>query len=177
MEMIISGFGGQGVLTAGLVSIYAGNAMGKQVCWSPSYGSEMRGGTANCCVSISDEEIGSPSLPECDVLIAMNEPSLDKFADAVRNDGIIVVNNSIVPKDYKYPEGVSVYKVDATEIANEVKNPRGINLIMLGALLKATDMFTVDFLAEQADAYFAEKGKKNPLNAQCIALGYEKAER
>ena len=104
MELIFSGFGGQGVLTAGMIVIYAGNETGKKVLWSPSYGSEMRGGTANCNVTVSEEEIGSPSLSECDALVAMNEPSLDKFKNAVRKGGYIIANESIIPPDYQYPQ-------------------------------------------------------------------------
>jgi len=175
MELIFSGFGGQGVLTAGMIVAYAGNETGKKVLWSPSYGSEMRGGTANCNVTISDEEIGSPNLPECDALIAMNEPSLDKFKNIVRKGGCIIVNQSIIPHDYPYPEGVRVYKVNATEIAGACGNKRGTNLVMLGALCKATGLFSPECITGQTDNYFAEKGKSNPLNAVCIRAGYEQA--
>jgi 2-oxoglutarate ferredoxin oxidoreductase subunit gamma len=175
MELIFSGFGGQGILTAGLIVAYAGNEMGKKVLWSPSYGSEMRGGTANCSVTISDEEIGSPSLPECDALIAMNRPSLDKFKNTVRKGGCIIVNQSIIPKDYAYPEGVYVHKVNATEISNACENKRGANLVMLGVLCKATGLFSLDCIIRQTDSYFAEKGKTNLLNAACIRAGYEQS--
>jgi 2-oxoglutarate ferredoxin oxidoreductase subunit gamma len=173
MELIFSGFGGQGVLTAGLIAAYAGNETGKKVLWSPSYGSEMRGGTANCNVTISDEEIGSPSLSECDVLVAMNEPSLDKFKKIVRKGGCIIVNESIIPNDYQYPENVQVCKVKATELSGVCNNKQGTNLVMLGALCRVTGLFSLDCIIRQTDNYFAEKGKNNPLNAVCIKAGYD----
>ena len=173
MELIFSGFGGQGVLTAGMIVIYAGNETGKKVLWSPSYGSEMRGGTANCNVTVSDEEIGSPILSECDALVAMNEPSLDKFKSVVRKGGCIIANESIIPAGYQYPDGVNVYKIKATEIADTYKQKRGTNLVMLGALCKATFLFSLECITEQTFNYFAEKGKSNPHNAACIKAGYE----
>ncbi len=173
IEMIISGFGGQGVLTAGLVAIQVASDLGKNVLWSPSYGSEMRGGTANCNVIISDEETGSPYLPTCDILLALNEPSLDKFANVVRENGIIVVNESIVDANYAYPDNVKVVKVKATGIANDLQNLRGTNLVMLGAFLKATNAFELETFVQGVDNYFAKKGKVNTKNADCIRAGYE----
>jgi len=173
MELIFSGFGGQGVLTAGLIVAYAGNETGKKVLWSPSYGSEMRGGTANCHVTISDEDIGSPSLSACDALIAMNEPSLEKFARIVRTGGCIVVNRSIVPAHYDYPEGVGVHGIHASELSEACGNKRGMNLVMLGALCRVTRLFTLSCIIKQMTDYFAEKGIRNPLNAECLQAGYE----
>ena len=172
MELIFSGFGGQGVLSAGLITAYAGNETGKKVLWYPSYGSEMRGGTANCNVTISDEEIGSPSLSECDALIAMNEPSLDKFKNIVRKSGCIIINDSIIPDGYDFPPGISLYRVAAARIAEECNNNRGTNLVMLGALCKVTGIFSLDCIIRQTDNYFAEKGK-NISSAACIRAGYE----
>jgi len=172
MELIISGFGGQGVLTAGLLVIYAGAAQGKRVLWYPSYGSEMRGGTANCSVTISDDEIGSPALTKADVLIALNEPSIDKFKDMVRPGGMIFVNESIVPEYDEYPKEVIVYRVRATDIANELNNPKGANIVMLGALIKVTGLFGYDMFMEEIDKYFAKKGRVNPNNALCLEGGY-----
>ena len=175
MELIFSGFGGQGVLTAGLIVAHTGNETGRTVLWSPSYGSEMRGGTAHCSVTVGDEEIGSPSLSECDVLVAMNEPSLDKFKGYLRKGGCIIVNDSIIPADYPFPAGVRVCRVRATETADESGNKRGANLVMLGALCRATGLFPLACIVEHTDGYFAEKGKVNPLNAVCIRAGYEQA--
>ena len=177
MELIFSGFGGQGVLTAGLITAYAGNETGRQVLWSPSYGSEMRGGTAHCCVSVSDGEIGSPSLPECDVLVAMNEPSLDRFKQTVRPGGLILTNESMTPEQYDYPDGVRIVRIRATEIAASLGNRRGANMAMLGALCRVSGLFGLEELVGLTGRYFSEKGKDDPLNAACIRGGYMWAER
>lgn len=172
-EIICSGFGGQGVLTAGLILIHAGVHDGKHVSWSPSYGSEMRGGTANCNVVISDEEIGSPYLHECDILVAMNEPSLDKFENSVREGGFLFVNHSMISEDREFRKDLHIYRVDATEIANSLQNTRGANIVMLGALVKATGLFEEEVFAEVLESYFSKKGKNNPKNMQCLQKGYE----
>ncbi len=176
MDLIFSGFGGQGVLTAGMLAATAGAALNKQVLCYPSYGSEMRGGTANCSVIIDDDEIGSPALENCDILVAMNEPSLDKFCGAVRPGGHIIVNTALTPPDYPFPASAQVTRVDADGIAAAEGNARGVNLVMLGALLAATGLFERDFFARQVDDYFAHKGKTNPRNRPCIEAGFRAAE-
>ena len=172
MELIFSGFGGQGVLTAGLIAAYAGNETGKKVLWSPSYGSEMRGGTANCSVTISSEDIGSPSLYQCDALVAMNEPSLDKFKNTVRKGASIIANESIIPIGYRYPQEINIFRVNATEISAAIGQNRGANLVMLGALCRATGLFSLECMIAQTENYFAEKGRSNPLNGECIKAGF-----
>lgn len=172
-DIICSGFGGQGVLTAGLILINAGVKAGKEVSWSPSYGSEMRGGTANCNVIISDEEVGSPYLNTCEILVAMNEPSIDKFEGCIREGGMIFVNSSIVSKDRQYREDLKVFNVDATDIANSIGNPRGANLVILGALVKCTGLFAETLFEETITDYFGEKGKNNPKNLDCLRKGFE----
>ena len=156
-----------------MMLINAGFGLGKNVTWSPSYGSEMRGGTANCNVVISDEEIGSPVLEECDILIALNQPSIEKFKDAIEDGGYMFVNSSIVDKDFTPAHDVEVVKLPVTEMANEMGNPKGANLIMLGAVAKKTGLFGIDDLVDQIDAYFGKKGITNPKNADCLRLGYE----
>lgn len=171
-EIICSGFGGQGVLTAGLILIEAGAKNGQKVSWSPSYGSEMRGGTANCNVIISNDEIGSPYIKRPDILVAMNEPSVDKFAALVKPGGLIILNSSIIPPR-PYAAELKVFQVPATDIANELGNPRGTNLVMLGAVVKASGLFDVAFGAQVIDEYFGKKGYDNPLNARCYHKGAE----
>lgn len=172
-DIIFSGFGGQGVLTAGLILINAGVKAGKEVSWSPSYGSEMRGGTANCNVIISDEEVGSPYLNSCDILVAMNEPSIDKFECYIRSGGMIFVNSSIVNKHREYRNDLKVFHIDATDIANEVENPRGVNLVMLGVLVKGAALFDESLLEETVKDYFEQKGKHSPKNIDCLRKGFE----
>jgi 2-oxoglutarate ferredoxin oxidoreductase subunit gamma len=174
-DIICSGFGGQGVLTAGLILIYAGASAGKEVSWSPSYGSEMRGGTANCNVIISEEEIGSPYLNQCDILIAMNEPSIDKFETSIRDGGYLFINDSMVSAERKFREDLKIYRIDATGIALSLGNPKGANIVMLGAVAKATNMFSEDVMADTLQDFFGRKGKNNPKNAECLRKGFEMA--
>ena len=173
-EIICSGFGGQGVLTAGLILIEAGAKAGRKVSWSPSYGSEMRGGTANCNVIISDEEIGSPYIKRPDILVAMNEPSVDKFVEVIKPGGLLLLNSSIIPKR-GYGQGLRVFEVPATEIANELGNPKGTNLVILGALMKASGLFEAGMFGQVITDYFGKKGYDNPLNTRCYEKGVEAA--
>ena len=171
-EMIFSGFGGQGVLTAGLIVAKIGMRNDKDVTWIPAYGSEMRGGTANCNVKIKDDEISSPFVNSIDVLIAMNTPSVVKFESKVRKGGTIIANSAII-KDYKFREDIKVYEDDANQIAEDCENIRGINIVMLGALAKATNLFEKDVFAEGVDEFFLDKGKNNPKNRICFEKGYQ----
>ncbi len=123
-EIICAGFGGQGVLTAGMLLINAGMEQDKNVLFYPSYGSEMRGGTANCTVKISDKLIASPVSKHPDILFTMNTPAIDKFEDRLKPGGLLLVNSSIVPEDRKYREDIKVVKIPATDIAAEVKIQR-----------------------------------------------------
>lgn len=173
-DIIIAGFGGQGVLTAGLIMVNVAVNQGKNVTWTSSYGAEMRGGTANCNVVISDEEIGSPYPTSLDVLMVMNEPSYDKFIDMVKPGGTVVINSSLV-KGKTYPENLTVYQVAATDLANEQGSPRNANIYMLGAFVKATRMMEPEFFVEQMDGYFAKKGRVNPRNAVSFNQGFELA--
>ena len=142
-NIIITGFGGQGILFAGKILAYTALVTGKQLSWLPSYGPEMRGGTANCHVIVSDEPVGSPIIITPDVLISMNKPSLDKFENAVVPGGTILYDSSLIDRKVTR-EDVKVTAVDATEIATSEGKAAMANMIMLGALLKATGIFTLD---------------------------------
>ena len=141
-QYVFAGFGGQGMLLIGKFVAMANMLAGKHVSWLPSYGPEMRGGTANCSVTVSDEEIGSPLVDNADVLIAMNLPSLDKFEHTVKPGGLIVVNSSIIDRKVQRDD-VRVVYCDANRIAEQVKNPKGANVAILGAMMGA-DEDTVD---------------------------------
>lgn len=175
-DIVLAGFGGQGVLTAGMILINAAAAHGKEVSWTSSYGAEMRGGTASCTVVISDEEIGNPYPMALDMLVVMNEPSYDKFIDEVKDGGIVVVNSSLI-KDKKYPKNLQVYDIAATDMANTAANARGTNLVMLGGLIKASGMMDKEAFADQLNAFFDKKRKNNPKNEICFAMGYDQAEK
>lgn len=175
-DIIMAGFGGQGVLTAGKILIDVAAREGKNVSWTSSYGAEMRGGTASCSVVISDEEIGSPYPTKLDILLAMNEPSYDKFIGDMRDGGYVIVNSSLVgTKDF--PENVYVFTIDATEIANGVGNGRAANLVMLGAMMKATSLLDTETFGKGLDAYFGKKGHNDPSNLQCYQLGMEQVKK
>src|SRR5512138_2791786 len=133
-DIIIAGFGGQGVLFAGQLLAYAAMDEGREVTWIPSYGPEMRGGTANCTVVISDEEIGSPMVRHPQAVIAMNLPSLDKYEAEVKAGGLLVVNSSIVNRPVTRA-GIRAVAIPGNEIAEELGDRRMTNMVLLGGLL------------------------------------------
>jgi len=136
-EIVIAGFGGQGVLLLGKVLAYAAILDGKETTWISSYGVEMRGGTANCSVVISDKSIGSPIVTEPSTAIVLNAPSLAKFESHVTTGGILIVNSSLV-QTYSFRSDIHVYPIPCSDIAVELGNPKGANLVALGGLLAAT---------------------------------------
>jgi 2-oxoglutarate ferredoxin oxidoreductase subunit gamma len=138
MNLLLAGFGGQGVLFTGRVVCYAGMIDGSEVSWMPSYGPEMRGGTCNCSVCVSDEPIGSPVVTEPDVLIAMNAPSFEKFSGAVKPGGIIIMDSSLIELDTDRTD-ITVYKVPAAQLASENGMHGLSSLILLGKFLEATN--------------------------------------
>ncbi len=173
-RIICSGFGGQGILSLGqVISLLAMNS-GKNVTWIPAYGAEMRGGTANCSVIYSDELVGSPIITsDVDVLVAMNQPSIDKFIDLVSEGGYIFVNSSVI-KEKVEKDNVTVVYIDATDIANDLGDIKFQNMIMLGTILKTLN----DFTTEDAESAIREKftGKKEkfvPKNIEAIKKGME----
>lgn len=174
-EIICAGFGGQGVLTAGMLLINAGMEQGKNVLFYPSYGSEMRGGTANCMVKVSDKLIASPVSKNPDILFTMNTPAVDKFEDRLKPGGLLLVNSSIVPDDREYRKDITVVKIPATDIAAEIQNPKGANLVMLGALAAHSDLFTVEYMEQAIVSFFEKKGKGkyNEKNVACYRRGVE----
>ncbi len=174
-RIICAGFGGQGVLTAGILMADAGFRNNYKITWYPSYGAEMRGGTANCTVKISDEEIASPFAEEVDILFSLNEPAIDKFEERIAPGGFLFVNSSLVNPERKYRDDITVIKVDAEGLAAKAGNKKGVNIAMIGALLKATGLFTLESYESAMDQYFTEKGKAkfNELNRKALEAGYE----
>lgn len=172
-EVICSGFGGQGVLVAGMILADAGMEQGKNITWYPSYGAEMRGGTANCSVKISDREIASPYCDRLNVLYTLNEASIDKFERLLVPGGVLLVNSSITRADRVYRDDITVVKIPAADIAKQLENSRGTNIVMLGALAYASEHFDVEYMRSAIDHYFAKKGKFNPKNAICFDRGVE----
>ncbi|QJT09517.1 2-oxoacid:acceptor oxidoreductase family protein [Oceanidesulfovibrio marinus] len=170
LSITCAGFGGQGVLTAGLLLAHVSMESGKEITWVPSYGSEMRGGTASCRLRIGDEPILNPYFSTIDALIGMNQDSVDTFQDAIAPGGLLIANSSMV-QGGAFRDDIRVIELPATEIAGELKNPRGANLVMLGAVIGATGMVDSNEFADGIDAYFYKKGRNNPLNRECFMRG------
>lgn len=155
-EMILAGFGGQGILFAGKMLAYAAMLKNRHLSWLPSYGPEMRGGTANCHVIISDEPVGSPIITKPDVLVVMNKPSLDKFENEVAEGGIIFVDSSLIDRQVERKDVEAVY-IDATELADKSGNKNLANMVMLGAVIKKTGLFTMDEIKDTIRKSIPEK--------------------
>ena len=158
-EVIIAGFGGQGLMLMGRLLAYAGMLEGKKVAWMPSYGPEMRGGTANCTVIISSEEIASPIVTNPKTVIAMNKPSLDKFESLIQKDGLIVLNNSLIDQEVKRDD-VRVLKIQANDIANKLGNLRVANMVTLGAYVKKTGVVKLESIFKALEKALAGKNQK-----------------
>lgn len=174
LRITCAGFGGQGVLTAGLLLAHISMINNKKLTWVPSYGSEMRGGTASCRLRIDDTEILNPFFSKMDVLLAMNAEAVELFGPQVAPDGLLVVNSTLVNSP-SLPEGGRVVGVPATTLAAQLNNARAANIVMLGATIAATGLFTVEAFADGIDQFFAAKGKNNPLNRQCFLAGAQAA--
>jgi len=167
-ELIIAGFGGQGVMSMGQLLTYAGMLENKHVAWIPSYGPEMRGGTANCAVTISDCEISSPLVAEPSVCIVMNKPSLEKFESTIKAGGLLFVNTSLI--DIKPErEDIRVYEISANEIANEIGNNKVANMVMLGAVLEIIKVVEPNSVLESLKKVLGPE-KHNLISINAIAL-------
>jgi len=171
-DVIMAGFGGQGILLIGKMLAYAGMREGKEVSWLPSYGPEMRGGTANCTVVISDRPVGSPVIRSPRAVVAMNLPSLDKFEPDVRPDGLLIINTSLIDRPAKRTD-LTVIDVPANEIANSLGNRRGANMVALGAYLGATEAVSVDGVIEVVRETFAAKPGVIDVNIEALKRGVE----
>ncbi|MEK6574884.1 MAG: 2-oxoacid:acceptor oxidoreductase family protein [Chloroflexota bacterium] len=175
-EIVISGFGGQGALFAGQLLAYAGMDAGFHVTWIPSYGPEMRGGTAHCTVIISDDEIGSPLVRNPSAAIAMNMPSLDKYEPLVASGGLLVVNSSLTSRRPTRTD-IRVIEVPANVIAEELGNVRFANLVLVGAMLAASSALTLEALDEALEAHLPERYRTlMEANRQALRRGASIAE-
>ncbi len=175
-EVIMAGFGGQGVMAIGKNLVKAGMEEGYEVTWVPSYGPEMRGGTSNCSVIISDTRIGTPLIEHPTELIAMNRPSLAKFENEVQSGGSIFINSSTVSAEVEDVErnDVTVYYIPCDDIANELGNNKVGNMVMLGAYIGATEALKVSTIENMIEHIFEGK---NPelvkLNIEALHRGIE----
>ena len=170
-QFIFAGFGGQGMLLIGKFLAMACMLDGKHVSWLPSYGPEMRGGTANCSVTVSDEPVGSPLVDMADCIVAMNRPSLDKFECKVKPGGVLVINSSIIDRKAERDD-IKVVYCDAKRIAEEIKNPKGANVAILGSLMAAEPIVSDELMAEAIRIELGErKAKFLPGNMKALEAG------
>ncbi len=167
----VAGFGGQGVLLLGLGLATTGMKLGLHVSWLPSYGPEMRGGTANCSVRVSTDLIGSPIVDESDILVAFNKPSLVKFEPDVKPGGVVFFDSSLVDEPPKRSD-IQVVAVPATKLADELGNTKAANMVMFGAIVQRTKLFTVEQVCSHLDG-FIKKKKLIPLNERAVRKGAE----
>jgi 2-oxoglutarate ferredoxin oxidoreductase subunit gamma len=170
-DVIMAGFGGQGILLIGKMLAYAGMHEGKEVSWLPSYGPEMRGGTCNCTVVISDRPVGSPVIRSPRAVLAMNLPSLDKFEHDVRPGGLLLINSSLINRDPARTD-LTVVKVPANEIANSLGNPRAANMVALGAYLGATGAVSVAEVEAVVRETFSAKPQLVESNLLALHRGF-----
>ena len=172
-EIIIAGFGGQGVLSMGKILAYSGLMEGKEVSWMPAYGPEQRGGTANVTVIVSDDKISSPILSKYDTAIILNQPSLEKFESRVKPGGILIYDgygiiNPPTRKDIK------VYRIDAMDAANEMNNAKAFNMIVLGGLLQLRPIVTLENVIKGLKKTLPERHHHLiPMNEEAIKKGME----
>ena len=171
-ETIFAGFGGQGILFAGKAIAYAGMIENKNVSHLPSYGPEMRGGTCNCHVIVSDEPVASPIIVEPTALIAMNAPSFDKFENQLVPGAKAIIDSTLISRDAKRTD-IEVFKVPATEMANKMGLPKLANMILVGKLVKETGMFTLDELIGAIQKLVpASKPELLENNIKTVEAGY-----
>ena len=170
-EYLFAGFGGQGLLFSGKVLAYKGLIEDKQVSWLPSYGPEMRGGTANCSVILSDEPVGAPIIAHPDVLVAMNLPPLDKYESEVKSGGVIFVDSTLIERKVER-EDVSVYYVPATRLAGENGTPTLANMILMGKLLQVFDEYDEEHVnTALGKCISARHADLLGMNLKCMEIG------
>ena len=172
-EIIIAVFGGQGVLSMGKILAYSGLMEGMEVSWMPSYGPEQRGGTANVTVILSDERISSPILNEYDVAIILNQPSMDKFESKVKKGGILIYDDYGIHRPVRRDD-IQVYRINAMDTATELNMSKTFNMIILGGLLKITNLVSLESVMKGLKKTLPERHHKLlPINEEAIRKGME----
>jgi 2-oxoglutarate ferredoxin oxidoreductase subunit gamma len=166
-EVIMAGFGGQGVMTAGQLLAYAGMAEGKQVCWIPSYGPEMRGGTANCTVVISEQRIGSPIINSPGAACVFNRPSLDKFGPLLKKNGLLIINSSLIDVTSGRKD-ITELLIPANDIAIKIGNPKAVNMVIVGVYVGVTGVVSFETLKAMVEQKMGSK--KQFFESNCKAL-------
>lgn len=175
-EIIIAGFGGQGVLSMGMTLAYAGMIEEKEISWMPSYGPEMRGGTANCITIISDNKISSPIISVFDSAIILNQPSMEKFEKSVKAGGVLIYESTNI-KEISKRTDIEIIGIPAAQEASNMKNSRIINMIMLGAYLQKRSTVKIDSIIEALKKVLPERYHNTlPLNKAALERGAELVE-
>jgi 2-oxoglutarate ferredoxin oxidoreductase subunit gamma len=171
IKTVFAGFGGQGVLSMGLNLAEAAMLEGKNVTFLPSYGVEVRGGTANCTVAVSDEEIASPVASSPEFVVAMNQPSLARFQNQLQSGGVLFYNSSLV--NPQTPRGdIELVSVAAGDIADQMNSPKSANMVMLGAFARKTNLVSVETIAEVLHNILKKKPKLIAINKKALMAGY-----
>ncbi|MBN2209031.1 MAG: 2-oxoacid:acceptor oxidoreductase family protein [Candidatus Coatesbacteria bacterium] len=171
-ELIVAGFGGQGVLLFGKFLALSGLKEGKEVVWIPSYGPEMRGGTCNCTVIVSDDPIGSPIIDSPNTVVVMNKPSLTKFGPRVSPNGLLLINSSLIDTSSDRTD-IRIETVPANEIALELGNGKAANMVALGAYVALTKVVKFDTILGVIEESFAKKKGLADLNVAAAKRGYD----
>jgi 2-oxoglutarate ferredoxin oxidoreductase subunit gamma len=173
-EILLAGFGGQGIMLMGKLLAQAGLTLHKNVTWMPSYGAEVRGGTAYSMTKISDKEIANPIITVPDIFVAMNEPSLVKYEEKLRPKGLLILNKSLIKSKPKRKD-ISVVSIPMTQIASKLGSVRSANMVALGVLLKRSKLFPVKVVISSLHEMLGGKEDIFVLNKRAIEEGYKKA--
>jgi len=177
-EVIIAGFGGQGIILAGKLLAQTAMKAGKEVTYMPAYGAEVRGGTSNCTVIIADSPIASPLAAKPDSLIIMNKASLNKFAARLKNGGLLIMNSSLIDSEPQSSQTIDIVAVPADELAVELGNPKAANMVALGAYLQRRGLFGPDAAADSLADVLAERYHHTlPVNTEALRRGAEFAKK
>lgn len=177
-ELIIAGFGGQGIMLAGKLLAQTAMNCGRDVTYMPSYGAEVRGGTANCMVVISENEIACPVVGRPDSLIVMNKASLNKFAPRLKNNGLLILNSSLIDIDPDVDDSIEVFSLPADELAVELGSVKAANMVALGAYLQIRGLFDIESAAQALPEILAKRHHDTlPLNINALQKGAEFAAR
>ena len=173
-EIIIAGFGGQGIMLTGRLLAQTAMEAGKEVTYMPSYGAEVRGGTANCMVVIAEKKIACPVVAKPDSLIVLNKASLNKFGPRLKNNGLLIMNSSLIDTEPQLDDSIEIITVPADELAIELGSPKSANMVAMGAYLQKRGQFTAEEAAQALPEVLARRYHKTlPVNTEALRRGAE----
>ncbi len=172
IKTVFAGFGGQGVLSMGYTLAYTAMIEGLQVTYLPSYGAEVRGGTANCTVAVSNEEIASPIASSPDNVVVMNNPSLEKFQHQILTGGVMFINRNLV-EQRPVRGDIVIYEIPSNDLAHELGSDQSANMVMLGGFIEKTGLVKLKSVQDAISDVFKEKEKAKEMNLKALIVGYE----